>query len=66
MRKVDKPQDCILAVSDDGVPETESALTGPKPAGEDDAIHVQCVQTVEKPNYWVKTIWGWVKYLYWH
>ena len=41
-------------------------LTDPEPKGEGDAIHVQCVQTMEKANYWVKTIWGWVKSLYGH
>ena len=57
---VDRPQDCILAVSDDGLLETEVLSTDPKPMGEGHAINVQCVQTVFKLNYWVKTIWGWV------
>ena len=39
-------QDCILAVFDDGVPGTDVVLTDPKPVGEGDAIHVQCVQCV--------------------
>ena len=41
-------------------------LTDPKPVGESDAICVQYVQTVEKPNCWVKTILGSIKSLYWH
>ena len=45
------PQNCILAVSDDGVLGNEVVLTDPKPVGKDDAIHVQCVQNGEKPNY---------------
>ena len=56
----------MLAVSDDGVPETEVVLTDPKSVGEGYAIHVQCVQTRKMPNYWVKTIWVWVKSLHWH
>ena len=51
---VNKSQDCILTVSDDDVPETEVVLTDPKPVGEGDAMCVQCVQTVEKPDYLVK------------
>ena len=31
---VDRPQDCILEVSDDWVPETEVVLTDPEPKGE--------------------------------
>ena len=58
---VDGPPDCILAVSEDGVPETEAVLTDPEPKGEGDAIHVHIVQTEYQPKYWVKTIWGWVK-----
>ena len=61
----DGPQDCILAVSDDGVQGIEVVSTDPKPVGEGDAISVQCVETDEKLNYWVKTVWGWVKSLYW-
>ena len=60
VQDVDRPQDCILAVSDVGVPETEVALTDPEPEGEGDAIHIQCILTVEKPNYLIKTIWGWI------
>ena len=63
---VNGPLDCILAVSDDGVPKTEVLSTDPEPIGEGDAICIQYVQTGFKPNYWVKTIWGWVKALYWH
>ena len=55
---VDGSSDCIQAVSDDGGPETEVALTDPEPMGEGDAIHVQCVQTIYEPYYWVNTIWG--------
>ena len=44
----DRPQDCILTVSDDGVPETEVVLTNTKPVGEGDAIHVQYVKTLER------------------
>ena len=29
-------------------------LTDPEPMGEGDALHVQCVKTEFKPNYWVK------------
>ena len=36
------PQDCILTVSDDGVPETEVVSTDLKPVGEGDTICVQC------------------------
>ena len=39
---VDGPTDCILAVSDNGVPGTEVASTDPQPIGEGDAICVQC------------------------
>ena len=53
----------ILAVSDDGVPETEVPSTDSKPADKGNAIHAQCIQTVFKPNYWVKTTWEWVKSL---
>ena len=63
---VNGPPDCILAVTDDGAPETRVVLTDPEPMGEGGAIHVQCVQTMFKPNYWFKTIWGWVKSLYLH
>ena len=38
-------QDCISAVSNDGVWGTEVVSTGPEPMDEGDAIHVQCVQT---------------------
>ena len=62
----DGPKDCILAVSDDGVPGTEVVSPDPEPMDKGDAIYVQCVQTAEKPHYWVKTILGWVKSLYWH
>ena len=55
----------MLEVSDDDVPETWVVSTDPKPTEEGDAICVQCVQTMEKLNYLVKTIWGWVKSLYW-
>ena len=62
----DGSQDFTLAVSDDGVPGTEVVLTDPEPMGEGDVIHVQCVQNGEKPNHWDKTIWGWIKSLYWY
>ena len=29
-------------------------LTDPEPESEGDAIHVQCVQAIEKPDYWLK------------
>ena len=58
---VDGLPDCILAVSDDGVPGTEVVSTDPEPMGEGDASHLQWVQTEVKLNYWVQTIWGWVK-----
>ena len=41
-------------------------LTDPKPVGEGDAIQVQHIQMEEKPNYWTKTVWGWIKSLYKH
>ena len=41
---VNRPPDCILAASDEGVPETEVVSADPGPEGEDDAICVQCVQ----------------------
>ena len=44
---------CIQVVYDDVVVETEVMLTDQEPEGEGDAIHVQCVQTVHEPNYWV-------------
>ena len=59
-------QDCILVVSDDGVPETKVVSTDPEPEGQGNAICVQCVQTTVKLNYWVKTICGWVISLYGH
>ena len=62
---VNGPQDCILAVSDE-VLETEVVSRDPKPKGDGDAICIQCLQTTEKLNYWVKTIWGWAISLYWH
>ena len=65
-QNADEPQDGILEVSDDGVIGTEIVSTDPKPVGEGDAICVQHVQTEEKPYYWVKTIWEWVKSLYKH
>ena len=49
------PPHCILAVSDEGVPETELVSTDPKPTEEGDAICVLCVQIGENLNYWVKT-----------
>ena len=61
-----KPQDCILAASDEAVSGTEVLLTDPKPVDEVDTIHVQHVQTEEKLNYLVKTVWEWAKSLYWH
>ena len=42
---IDRPPDCMMAVSDDGVLGTEVVSTDPKPMGDSDAIHVQCVQT---------------------
>ena len=56
-----KSQDGILAVYDDGMMGAEFVLTDPKPVGEGDAVSVQHIQTEEKPNYWTKTVWGWVK-----
>ena len=54
-----EPQDCILAVSGDGVTETEVVLTDIKPVGDGDAICVQCVKTKGKLNMgWVKSIWA--------
>ena len=40
----DGPPDCILTVSDDGVPETEVVSTYPEPMGNGVAICVECVQ----------------------
>ena len=53
---VDESQNCILAVSDDGMTWTEVVSTDPKPVAEGDAICVQHVLTEVKPNYWVKTV----------
>ena len=55
-----------MTVSDDGVTEAEVVSTDLKPAGEDDAICVQHMQTEEKANYWTQTEWVWVKALYEH
>ena len=44
----------------------EVVSTDPKPVAEGDAICLQHKQTKEKPNYWTKTVWGWVKSLYEH
>ena len=38
----------------------------PEPEGEGDEIHVWSVQKRYKLKYWVTTIWGWVKFLFWH
>ena len=58
MREVDKMlmelRNCILAVSDDGVPDTEAVLSDPEPKCVGGAINVQHVQTIKKQNYWVK------------
>ena len=59
-QNTNEPQDCILAVSDDGMPGTGVVSPGLKPVGESDAIHVQHIQTEEEPNYSVKTIREWV------
>ena len=40
---VDRPQDCILVVSDDGFPETEAVSTDSEPKGEADASCLECV-----------------------
>ena len=48
---VDRPPDCILAVSDDGFTGTGVVLTDPEPEGEGDAIYVQYLQTEYEPNY---------------
>ena len=61
---VNGPPDCILAVSDDGTAETEVVSTDPVSTGEGDAICLQCINTVFKVTYLVKTIW--VKSVYWH
>ena len=63
---VDRPPDSIMAVSDDGVLETEVSSADPEPEGEGDIVCVQHVQTGYKPNYFVKTVWGWVKSLNGH
>ena len=65
-QNVDEPQDCILAVSGHGVQGIEDVLTDPKPVDDCHAIIVQHVQTVEKLNYWVKTVCRWVQSLYRH
>ena len=57
---VNRPPDCILAVSDDGAQKTEVESTDAEPKDEGNAIHVQCVQTKYRLNYWIKTIWGWI------
>ena len=41
---VDGPQDCILTVSEDCMPETEVMSTYPKPTDDGDAIHALWVQ----------------------
>ena len=38
----------------DGVHETEVVLTDPEPKGEDNAIHVQCLQTMQSQNIGLK------------
>ena len=48
-------------VSDDSEVETEVVLRDPEPEGVGDASHVQPIQTAYEPNYWVDTLWGWVK-----
>ena len=48
--------DLWVAVSDDGVPETEVVSSYPEPKVECYSIHLQCVQTKYKPRYQVKTI----------
>ena len=58
--------DCIQAVSEGGEAETEVVLSNPEPESEVYAIHVQSVQTVYEPNYWVNTIWGSEKSLFCH
>ena len=54
---VSGPPDCILAVSNDGVPESEVVSKDPEPMGEGEVIWVKYVQTVFRLKYWVKTIW---------
>ena len=60
------PSDYIQTVSDDGELEIAVVLTDPEHVGEGDAILLQYMQTVYELNYWVNTIWGWVKYPFWH
>ena len=47
---VNGPPDCILAVSDDSVQETDIVSTDPKSMGKGDVIWVQCIQTVFNLN----------------
>ena len=65
-QNISGPSDCIQAVSDDVETETQVVLTDPEPKCKGDAIYVQCVQTVHELNYWINTIWGWAKSLFWH
>ena len=55
-----------MAVSDDSVSGNEMVLTDHEPVCKGDAIQVHCVHTGFMPNYGVKTVWGWVKSLYWY
>ena len=63
---VERPSDCIQAVFDDGEAETEVMSTDPEPKGKSNAIHIQCVQMIHDPNYWVNSVWRWAKSLFWH
>ena len=54
----DGPQDCILVVSDDGMPGTEVMSTDPKPVDEGDAICVQRVQTGKKAKLFGSSLMG--------
>ena len=58
---VDNPKDSISADSGNRKLEAEIASVDPKPVGEGDAVHVQQVQREENPNYWMQSIWSWVK-----
>ena len=51
---VNEPQNCILAVSDDGVPGIEVVFTDLNLSVRVMQFCVQCVWTEEKPNYWIK------------
>ena len=52
--------DCIKTVSD-GNTETQLVPTDSESDDEGDAISIQSVQNKNEPDYWARTIWGWVK-----